>query len=68
MKREVEVQYEEVSLQNVLQFFADKFEMQPGKQVMRRLDGSAIFNYFVDVGQGTVVFKLYIEPSRETPP
>lgn len=51
----IEIQYQEVSLANVLAYYADGFDIKD-KAVYRH-------EAFVDTVKGVVVFKLYTKPS-----
>lgn len=57
----IEIRYQEASLDNVLQFFADEFKAPAGTKVMKNIDGSTRAEWFVDPMQGKVVFKLFLE-------
>jgi hypothetical protein len=49
--------YETVSLQNVMQFFADSFK---GDAVRKNVDGSVAADWWIDPVKGEVVFRLIL--------
>jgi hypothetical protein len=54
----METEYKEVTLFEVLKYFADGFVHHGGKQITYR-------DAFVDTGKGIVVFKLSISDSKQ---
>jgi hypothetical protein len=63
-KQQIEIRYEEASLQNVLQYFADQYKAPAGTNFLLGFDGSNRVEWFVDAAQGRVIFKLFLQ-SRE---
>lgn len=63
-RQQIEVRYEEASLTNVMQFFADNYKAPAGLRFLRSFDGSNRIEYFVDTVQGKVIYKLYLEQEQ----
>jgi hypothetical protein len=53
----MEIEYQEIPIGSVMEYFVKGFEHNGGKQIRRH-------EAFVDLHKGIVVFKLYVEDAK----